>query len=103
MRDRGGFIAGAAKAGSLIAIGIIFGGVGPEHEASLSSAHSIMRRIDRTKYRIELFGISKDGTWLGSVMLPGTAAPLDITGEWIVLCTVDPNRIERVEVRRIKR
>jgi hypothetical protein len=51
----------------------------------------------------EWWVIAKDGTWLGSVMLPGTAAPLDITGEWIVLRTVDPNRIERVEVRRIKR
>jgi hypothetical protein len=51
----------------------------------------------------EWWVIAKDGTWLGSLMLPGTAAPLDITGEWIVLRTVDANRIERVEVRRIRR
>jgi hypothetical protein len=47
--------------------------------------------------------IAKDGSWLGSVMLPGTAAPLDITDEWIVLRTVDENRIERVEVRQVRR
>jgi len=51
----------------------------------------------------EWWVIAKDGSWLGSVMLPGTAAPLDITDEWIVLRTVDENRIERVEVRRIRR
>ncbi len=47
--------------------------------------------------------IAKDGTWLGSVMLPTTASPLDVTAEWMVLRTVDDNRVERVEVRRIKR
>ena len=47
--------------------------------------------------------IAKDGSWLGTVGLPGTAAPLDISDEWIVLRTVDENRIERVEVRRLRR
>jgi hypothetical protein len=51
----------------------------------------------------EWWVIAKDGTWLGSMLLPGTAVPLDISGEWIVLRTVDGNRIERVEVRRIRR
>ena len=51
----------------------------------------------------EWWVIAKDGSWLGSVLLPGTAAPLDITDEWIVLRTVDENRIERVEVRRLGR
>ena len=51
----------------------------------------------------EWWVMAKDGGWLGSVMLPATSAPLDITGEWIVLRTVDVNRIERVEVRRIRR
>jgi hypothetical protein len=36
-------------------------------------------------------------------MLPATASPLDISNDWIVLRTVDENRIERVEVRRIRR
>ena len=51
----------------------------------------------------EWWVFAKDGSWLGPVTLPGTAAPLDITDEWIVLRTVDENRIERVEVRRLRR
>ncbi len=46
---------------------------------------------------------SKEGSWLGSLALPTHASPLDITAEWIVLRTVDENRIERVEVRRLRR
>jgi len=46
---------------------------------------------------------SRDGAWLGSLTLPTAASPLDISGEWIVLRTVDENRIERVEVRRLRR
>ncbi len=46
---------------------------------------------------------SKEGAWLGTVALPTSASPLDISAEWIVLRTVDENRIERVEVRQVRR
>lgn len=46
---------------------------------------------------------AKDGSWLGTLALPTNASPLDISAEWIVLRTVDENRIERVEVRRLRR
>jgi len=46
---------------------------------------------------------AKDGAWLGTVALPTAASPLDISAEWIVLRTVDEDRIERVEVRRVRR
>ncbi len=46
---------------------------------------------------------ARDGAWLGTVALPSAASPLDISAEWIVLRTVDENRIERVEVRRLRR
>lgn len=46
---------------------------------------------------------SRDGAWLGSLALPAAASPLDISDEWVVLRTVDENRIERVEVRRLRR
>lgn len=46
---------------------------------------------------------SNEGAWLGTVTLPSTVAPLDISADWIVLRTVDENRIERVEVRRLRR
>jgi D-alanine--D-alanine ligase len=45
-------------------LGIIFGGTGPEHEASLSSARAVMDGLDSDTYRIEQFGIAKSGKWL---------------------------------------
>ena len=44
-----------------------------------------------------------EGRLLGTVMLPARASPLDITNEWVVLRVVDEDRIERIEVRRIRR
>ena len=51
----------------------------------------------------EWWVIAKDGSWLGAMVLPGSSVPLDISGDWIVLRTIDQNRIERVEVRRLRR
>lgn len=45
----------------------------------------------------------REGRLLGTMMLPARASPLDITNEWIVLRVVDEDRIERIEVRRIRR
>ncbi len=45
-------------------LGVIFGGVGPEHEASLSSAKAVLDHLDPGCYSFEQFGIGKDGTWL---------------------------------------
>ncbi len=47
-----------------ICIGLIFGGVGPEHEASLSSARAVLNHLDKFKYRTKQFGACKDGSWL---------------------------------------
>ena len=57
-------MASVGVAGELIRIGIIFGGRGPEHEASLSSAKAVMDGLDGSRYRIEQFGIGKSGEWL---------------------------------------
>ena len=48
----------------MMRLGVIFGGIGSEHEASLSSARAVLDHLDRRRYRFELFGISKDGSWL---------------------------------------
>jgi D-alanine-D-alanine ligase len=45
-------------------LGIIFGGTGPEHEASLSSARAVIDGLDSHTYQIEQFGIAKSGEWL---------------------------------------
>lgn len=42
---------------------VLFGGKSGEHEVSLVSASSVVRRIDRTKHSLVLIGIAKDGVW----------------------------------------
>jgi D-alanine-D-alanine ligase len=57
---------GSTRAGppGRLRLGIIFGGKGPEHEASLSSARAVMDGLDPHRYEIEQFGITKSGKWL---------------------------------------
>ena len=47
-------------------IGILFGGRSGEHEVSLLSAASVLQAIDRSRYDVQLIGITKDGHWLTS-------------------------------------
>ncbi|HUQ87676.1 MAG TPA: D-alanine--D-alanine ligase family protein [Vicinamibacterales bacterium] len=44
-------------------VGIIFGGRSGEHEVSVTSAASIFKHIDRTKYEPVAIHIQKDGKW----------------------------------------
>ena len=44
-------------------VGIIFGGRSGEHEVSVTSAASIFKHIDRSKYDPVPIRIEKDGTW----------------------------------------
>lgn len=46
-----------------IKLGLIYGGVSTEHEVSISSYESIVNNINKDKYEITSFYISKDGTW----------------------------------------
>ena len=48
---------------SKIKLGLIYGGVSTEHEVSISSYESIIKNINKDKYDITSFYISKDGTW----------------------------------------
>ncbi len=48
----------------MMRLGIIFGGRSGEHEISLMSASSVIKVIDREKYSLVLFGITKQGKWL---------------------------------------
>lgn len=42
---------------------ILCGGQSPEHEISIRSTKNILAAIDRSKYAVTLFGISKSGSW----------------------------------------
>ena len=44
-------------------VGIIFGGRSGEHEVSVTSASSIFKHIDRSKYEPVAIRIEKDGAW----------------------------------------
>ncbi len=44
-------------------LGILFGGASSEHDISCISAKGIISNIDKEKYNLILFGITKDGQW----------------------------------------
>ena len=47
-----------------IRVGIIFGGRSGEHEISLMSATSVINAMDKEKYSLSFFGITKTGRWM---------------------------------------
>ncbi len=47
-----------------LTIGVIFGGRSFEHEVSLVSARSIIKALNKKKYKIVLIGLTKKGGWL---------------------------------------
>lgn len=48
----------------MMRLGVFFGGRSGEHEVSLMSAAAVIDAIDKTKYDVKTFGITRDGTWL---------------------------------------
>ena len=42
---------------------VIFGGCSSEYSVSLRSSASVLRNINREKYRVIMLGITKDGSW----------------------------------------
>lgn len=59
-------------------VAVIFGGQSSEHEVSRRSAESVLNNINREKYDVLMFGITKDGRWL---YYDGPVDKL-VTGEW---------------------
>ncbi len=52
-------------------VGLLFGGRSVEHEVSITSATSILKALDPTRYEIALVAIGPDGRWhLGAPLLP---------------------------------
>lgn len=57
---------------------VLFGGMSSEHEVSCLSAASILRNIDRDKYKVRSIGITKEGRWWET-----SSSPEDIaSGAW---------------------
>jgi len=51
-------------------VAIVYGGRSGEHEISLRSAESIMKAMDRSKYEVMEYFISKEGKWKPEPILP---------------------------------
>lgn len=59
-------------------VAVIFGGQSSEHEVSRVSAQSVISNIDKDKYDVVMYGITRDGRWLN---YDGPVEKLG-TGEW---------------------
>ena len=59
-------------------VAVIYGGRSGEHEISLRSAESIMKAMDRSKYEIAEYFISKEGKWRPGPILPEPGGHSDI-------------------------
>lgn len=44
-------------------VGVLFGGMSPEHAVSLRSAESVLKNLNAEKYNIYPVGITRDGRW----------------------------------------
>src|SRR5690349_12641883 len=55
-------------------VAVIYGGRSGEHEISLRSAESILKAMDRAKYEIAEYFISKEGKWRPGPILPEPGA-----------------------------
>jgi D-alanine-D-alanine ligase len=47
-----------------IRVGVIFGGRSGEHDVSITSAHAILRHIDRNRFDPVPIGITREGAWV---------------------------------------
>lgn len=60
-------------------VGVLFGGISPEHAVSLRSAESVLNNLDPEKYNIYPIGITRDGRWY---LYGGTDYSRLPGGEW---------------------
>ncbi len=45
-------------------LGVLAGGISAEHDVSCMSTQQVLENIDRNKYEVELFGITRSGRWI---------------------------------------
>ncbi len=64
--------------GSRTRVAVIYGGRSGEHEISVRSAESILKAMDRAKYEIAEYFISKEGKWRPGPILPEPGAHPEI-------------------------
>ncbi|MCW5957017.1 MAG: D-alanine--D-alanine ligase [Pyrinomonadaceae bacterium] len=74
-------------------IGVIFGGRSGEHEISVRSANTVIRDMDRSKYRVIPIAIGQDGTWLEPATSLGLLSPECVALVEPDITSIDPRDI----------
>ena len=81
-------------------IGVMFGGVSPEHEVSVISSLQAAAALDRTRYRPVPIYVAKDGTWYtGNALLsPESYQDLDALLDQSVPVNIAPGSFGKLEL-----
>ncbi len=80
-------------------VGVLFGGVSPEHEVSVISAHQVLAAMDRSRFEPVPVYVGKDGVWYTGSDLADLDAYKDIPE---LLSRVHPVGISPVKNRRLR-
>lgn len=75
----------------MITIGVLYGGRSGEHDVSRCSAASVVKHLDKSKFRVTAIGIDHDGRWHvqeSPLIIEdesfGSVLALEKTGDWLV-------------------
>lgn len=84
-----------------LTVGVIFGGVSPEHEVSVISSLQAAAALDRARYRPVPLYIAKDGAWYTGAHLldPDTFTDLDAALEAATPVVLDPRSYRTLRLR----
>jgi D-alanine--D-alanine ligase len=74
-------------------VAVLFGGMSTEHEVSCRSAVFVIRNIDREKYDVRLFGITKKGVWY---LYEGNTENIE-NGSWVKEAEQGPQPLYKTE------
>ncbi len=80
-------------------IGVLFGGVSPEHEVSVISAHQVIAAMDRERFDPVPVYVGKDGRWYTGAVLADLDAFKDVPG---LLSQAHPVSIAPSEYGRLR-
>jgi D-alanine-D-alanine ligase len=81
-----------------LTVALLFGGKSGEHEVSLRSAASILKALDRDKYKVIPIGITKDGQWRSDPKFLEAEFPDILTNGSPVLLPAAPSENRLIQV-----
>jgi len=78
---RNEFADGIAGTGVVTDVIVVFGGESAEHDVSCVTAAHVLRALDRSKYRVSLVGITRNGEWVACPAASSDSERLTATGQ----------------------